>query len=482
MSTHSLVRGRSLCLLAVLVPYAHAVAGDAWISVGPAMRGGMEAKAKGTSYVQAEGVHAAQPGHSGPRAGATERDEFASASVQQVVRDPAIGDAAALADRAYDDGYVNRDAATGGGGAGSDLTWYWGYDNAGQYDASSGELTFHATRDWQGAEYTFLDAASRTTERNTTLTTLQDDPLDLEDCMSGYGLSVAAGWDAIRRGPWTLSAAGGITALFGAGADMAGRPYAEQVDERTTRVTESWIETRTDRTRRTDAITDTYDTGGIGMPPAGHRGTYLGPFDSPPVIPSPLIPNLPASREESEGDWVPYSSRTTGSAPESEVSRGAASWIAGNRVDFDVDMRLWDVWLGPRFTFSPAKHPVAFFLQPCLSVNAVDVSVDRAETFTAQYADGSTAEIQRWTDRDDATKVRLGAGMAVGGRWELDNGLFALLQGGYDWVDDVEVRSGPDRVSIDPSGYFAGLALGWRFGAGRPSPEPAAAPAEGRAP
>ncbi len=48
-----------------------------------------------------------------------------------------VGDDAAYANRQYDDGYVNTDAGTVNDGN----TSYWGYDSAGQYNASNNTLT-----------------------------------------------------------------------------------------------------------------------------------------------------------------------------------------------------------------------------------------------------------------------------------------------------------------------------------------------------
>jgi len=51
---------------------------------------------------------------------------------------------------------------------------------------------------------------------------------------------------------------------------------------------------------------------------------------------------------------------------------------------------------------------------------------------------------------------------------EFQNGMFAGVWGGYEWVsEEVDVQVGPNTVSVDASGYTAGAVIGYRFGGGK---------------
>ena len=97
-------------------------AADWWVKGGPVIRGGMSVDVKGSSYSQTLGQHA----------------------VASALEDPSgIGTTGAYADRTYDNGYVGLSPSTGNPAAiDPNTTWNWGYDNASQYDAAGGQLSF----------------------------------------------------------------------------------------------------------------------------------------------------------------------------------------------------------------------------------------------------------------------------------------------------------------------------------------------------
>ena len=371
-----------LCFVAVILICGSAFAEGWWLKGGPVYRGGMEVEAEGSSRVQDLGVHAA--GNLG---------------------DPSsVGNANRYDDRTYDDGYVKRDPGTGNPGSiDPDLTWYWGYDNASQYDSGRDTLTFHQT----GAE-------GYSEVLNTTFT---DD-----DKMDGYGAELVAGRPLADIGRLTLDVCVGLQGLWGMNANLSGSTYQEGVGRM--------------------HVTDTYDVSGVNMPGAGHEGTYDGPFDSPPVIPSPLIPNMPESR----------SSRLVDS-----------QWTAENQINMDVESELYNLWLGSRLALALGER-FSVHITPKISANYVNVDVDRSETFVATYADGSTATLNSWSDTGSESKWLFGAGATAGADVQFGNGYFAGIYGGYEWVaDEVDVTVGPNTVSVDMSGYTAGVQAGKRF-------------------
>ena len=205
-----------------------------------------------------------------------------------------------------------------------------------------------------------------------------------------------------------------------------------------------------------DTITDTYtyDTTGVTVPAAPHEGTYDGPFDTPPVIPSPTIPNRPSSVDRDTDRSTRRTSSTT--------------WSARNHINMEVDTDLYELWLGPRLALQ-ANDRLALHVTPKVSATYVDASVDRTETFVATYADGSSATLNSWSDSGSESKFVFGAGVAAGADLEFENGMFAGIWGGYEWVsEDVDVQVGPNTVAVDASGYTAGAVIGYRFGGGAP--------------
>ena len=349
---------------------------------GPVYRGSMATDASGSSHVQNQGVYA-----------------------EGALRSPSgVGSTGSYADRTYGDGYVRRDQGTGNPSSiDLSVTWYWGYDNSSQYDSGADTLTFHSSGS-QGYQEVL----------NTSLSA--------DDTMAGYGAEIVGGMP-LKRGSLNIDLCLGLQGIFGAEATLGGTTYEEGVG-------------------RLD-ITDTYDVSGISIPSAGHRGTYDGPFDTPPVIPSPTIPNRPASRSSTLRD---------------------TQWSARNHINMEVDTDLYELWLGPRLALQ-ANERLALHVTPKVSATYVDASVDRTETFVATYADGSSATLNSWSDSGSESKFVFGAGVAAGADLEFENGMFAGLWGGYEWVsEDVDVQVGPNTVSVDASGYTAGAVIGYRFG------------------
>ena len=386
-STGVLLASISLSLVGVLPAYADGL----WLKAGPVYRGGMEASVSGSSYTQDEGLHAAGP----------------------LQLPSGIGDAGSYADRTYDNGYVRRDPGTGNPASlDPSVTWHWGYDSGGQYDAGASTLEFYKTGNEGYQEV--LDVL-----------------LSSDTGMSGQGAEIVGGV-SLRNGAFSVDLCLGLQGIPGIKATFGGTTYSEDI-------------------YRMDVV-DTYDVSGIAVPSEPHGGTYDGPFDTPPVIPSPTIPNRPASRSTRMIDM---------------------NWHAYSDISIKADTDLYELWCGPRLGFR-AGDRLSLHLTPRISATYVDASVERGERFMAKHADGSTSILQSWHDEGSESRFVLGAGMAGGADVEFRNGLFAGVWGGYEWVsEDVDVNVGPNTVSIDASGYAAGAVVGFRFG-GVASPAPQA--------
>ncbi len=168
-----------------------------------------------------------------------------------VLEVPPVGDASAVADRFYNDGYVRQDAGTAADGT----TWFWGYDNASQVQGDS--LVYHAT----GFE------SIRTDTVHTTPGMRRDSR------MPGAAFSLRADATSPHTwGPFRVGATIGVNVATGSRSHTFTNHRLVQVRE----------------DHRLD-YTDRYDLGGV-IPPSA---PYAGEIDGP----GPLIDNIPALRE-----------------------------------------------------------------------------------------------------------------------------------------------------------------------------------------
>ncbi|HLH52577.1 MAG TPA: hypothetical protein VKY92_03085 [Verrucomicrobiae bacterium] len=346
----------------------------------------MKVSAQGSSYTQMLGLH--DPNAAG------------------VMAPPGgIGAANAYADRTYDNGYVKKDPGTGNPNSiDPNTTWNWGFNNSAQYNAGAQTLSFQK----QGSPG---------------YNTIQNGAPDGSGNYWAGGFQMVAGIPLTQPDAWTFDLTAGFQGVWGAKQTFNFSSYREDVRQIT--------------------VTDTYDVSGIGaasFPANGFHGTYLGPFDNPPVVPSPVIPNLPASRS------------STTSAPLS---------TSYNSIGFKVDQSFYQFSLGPKVGLM--TQGVSVFLRPSVSLDIVDANVDRNETFTQSSAAGN-ALLGSWSDSAKRQKVFFGLGAVVGANLDLGKGYYAGLFGGYDWVSEkLKVAVGPNILLLDGSGWVAGLSLGKRF-------------------
>jgi hypothetical protein len=72
--------------------------------------------------------------------------------------------------------------------------------------------------------------------------------------------------------------------------------------------------------------------------------------------------------------------------------------------------------------------------------------------------------VRQWSDHAGDRQVYLGFGLTGGANLDLGKGWFTGVFGGYEWVmENVDLAIGPNRVSVDASGWTAGLAFGRSF-------------------
>lgn len=347
-----------------------------WWSIGPTYRGAMEARVSGPSYVQQLGLRAARPGGGG--VGST-------------------GSALDFANRTYDDGFVAIDPGTIASGDG--LTWYWGYANAGQYNAAADSLTF--TRSG-------LRVISAQTLRNQAVS--QDD----EPEAWGFEFTVGRQWASFQKANLEIQA--GIAWLGNLDSRFTATPYVEQI------------------TDRSYSIVDTYQLDGVVPPDPPYVGTYDGP--------GPLIPNRPTSR--------------------SEVVTASSAWNAENLVRLDLNATFQQVWIGPRIV-GLAGDQIRVFCVPFVSLTRLDARWTRDESFETVAANGRRTTLARWHDRKTDEELLLGIGIRVGAQMPIGRKWFCELVANAETVETAETQVGPQTVSLDLSGYGAALQIGRFF-------------------
>jgi hypothetical protein len=331
-------------------------------------------------------------------------------AVPNVPGDPAgIGTLGAYADRAYDNGYVGLAPSTGNPAAiNPNTTWNWGYNassTAGQYDAGAGTLSFFKQG---GPSYTPTASSS----------------FSGDDKMLGKGFEFSIGAPFMKSGKWSFDLGLGFQGTWGANANMSGSTYAERVDQ-------------------VDS-TDRYNVAGITSTAFGnlnHRGAYNGPFDPAATAPYTIIPNLPAARDRQTVDL---------------------GWTAQNAVNLDVSTAFYQLSLNPGINFAVTER-LSLCLTPKLSLNIVDVSANRSETFYQTQGGVNTTLFQRY-DQVSQTQVSFGLGATVGANYDLGKGWFTGVSAGYDWVTDkVNFTVGPNQLAVNASGWVVGLSIGRNF-------------------
>ena len=384
----------SSLVLPILLVSVNVHAGEARLKVGPVYRAGMESKISGGSHVQSLGLTAARP---------------------QTAYGTQIGPQGLYSDRTYLDGYVNRDEGTGNPASlDPNTTWYWGYDNASQYSDTRRELSFH------------------TTGRSETTREILRSTWDDKDSLDGWGLEVAGEFPITVWKDMDVGLVAGWKGFWSMKDDFHGSSYQERINI------------------RQFALVDTYDVSRVMMMLAApHRGTYDGPFDSPPVIPSPLIPNLPTSRRE-----------------KTCCSR---SYDAMNLIDMDTEADLYEFRVGPSLSTAFHGGRLRASLAPALTFNILDVEADRKEQWVVQDSQGSPEVLQRWEDHTSDTDVLFGIGLDASAEYLFNPQWAVSLSVSADWVESARMQVGPSRLKTDVSGFSVGLALVRTFGAPAPA-------------
>ncbi|MEX2606054.1 MAG: hypothetical protein WD708_01815, partial [Kiritimatiellia bacterium] len=329
----------------------------------------------------------------------------------------------------FDNGYVGPSGWVWAQNAG--ITQYFAYETADQYDAGADTLTFNQT----------LTGASGSSTRTTTrVTNGGSSGWNDSTRTNGVGVIATLGYrfsesedpeaEEDDNHEWALLFRFGW--LEGMGANFRNRP-AYQQNVTTRRVTSS--------VSSSEVHQYTFDTlGNPFFPSAPYTMTDPGGV-------GPLISDTP--------DTITLISREDTLTQSSSAGRGIQ---AQSLVDLDLDVEAFTFQFGPRWLWCP-ESAISLYLQPAATLNRIDASAHRTETFR----DDNGREIASWRDRADDESWRWGGGIQVGANVGISENWYINGSGGYEWVKSTHLQVGPDRVRIDLSGYQLELALGRSF-------------------
>lgn len=377
-----------------------------YFDIGPVYRGDMEVSVEGGSRAAGSGLHAGRAGSRGQ-----------TPSMQNA---PFGDDGTAQILRTFDDGYVGPSGWPWARDAG--LTQFLGYNSPAQYDAGADTLTYHLTM-----------PASATSARRTQ-TGLNLGPVGWSDDqrVDGVGLMGTIGYMMRQEESWSWALQTRLGWLDDIQARFHNRKAYSETSER--RVYESSLVQQ-------DTYAYTYDTlGNPAFPGAPYEMTD-------PSGVGPMIADTPEA--------ITLASQTV-EASDRLVSRSRSSAIS--LVDLNVDAEAFILQLGSRLQWNPSSG-IALFVQAAATLNLLDASLRRHETFSQ----GNGTVIASWEDREDKWACRGGIGAQLGLQVAVTEHWRVSAAGGYDWVDKYRLSVGPDRVSIDLSGYEVELAVGRSF-------------------
>jgi hypothetical protein len=90
----------------------------------------------------------------------------------------------------------------------------------------------------------------------------------------------------------------------------------------------------------------------------------------------------------------------------------------------------------------------------------VAADAQRHEVFQEHAATGASQTLGEWNDNASETDAVFTCGLSAGVNFDLGSGFCLGALGGYDWVvDPVHFALGPNKVTLDNSGWTVGLAL-----------------------
>lgn len=310
-----------------------------------------------------------------------------------------MGGASEYGDREYTDGYVHTDGYTTLDGG----TSVWGYENQGQ--VNGGNISFHG-----------VSRTENEFSRTRTISSLEWAKTSDRE----YGWMLSAERTVFETGPLAAALSLGFSrANFSASG--AGTTFRDS---------QRWRVFRVD-------VTDTYSLEGTGISENSQPGQWT------PDNPGPAIDNMPASRRESRR----------------LVSSG--TYEAYNSISESLDMSLSTFSLGVALGTGWRRIRVNGIVGPTL--NLVETDAVYKETLYESRNGAPPGVSQHWEETDSGSDYVLGMFAEAGITLELTAHLQAGVFGRYDWLKNIDGRTGPARYSINPEGGSLGATLGFAF-------------------
>ena len=347
--------------------------------------------------------------------------------------DGTAGPAGTIADRTYDDGYVNQDAGTATFGN----TWFWGYNSASQISGST--LTYHTTAPGVGMTNGGGSLTNYSSQRSSWSSLGNDLAWDSE--LAG------SGWFGRIESP-AIFAKGALSASMDLGysyasADAAHRNADVFRAHQETRQRATTISGGPGGIATINTITDTYSLAGIAVPGAPYAGTLAGP--------GPLISNIPASRT------ITPSTPTSGAAPTTIL--GGATTVETTTADFfsnvteSLDVDLHTISIGPHFSMEWQRVRVG--LSTGLAINVADWDADYREDLYVSENGGRAQLLGRYQDHKGGAKVLPGFYIETNANVRLSRRVSLFAGGRYDWAGTLRGTVGPSNFALALGGWTA---------------------------
>ena len=423
---------------------AGAVLADGWtVQVGPRVQTDMQAELSGAGYANSVGTDYL-PGSSSRSRNPWDYDDRPAAAAVAAPAD----DITVYADRAFDDGFVNVSPPTVPTGN----TWFWGYDNAAQYDGAADQLTF--TRN------TAVNAAGQYTDRATgfksvrTVSVTDDSAADDTESFSAAGLEILLAKEILSKETFSVEFISGLSAVFGQEQTLRDQTWSATVrqdDYRTWRSTEYTYQMNANYQ---EVYTYNDPLGAIPALGVPYAGTFAGP--------GYVIPELPADRVVNVLAPAATQTDVTGQGAGSDRVR-SRTWTARNRVEVDAEISSMAIRAGFRAAFALRKG-VRVFVEPQAAMHYMTADLTRKECIIVTAQDGSESTPVSWRETENDESWIPAVGMMAGANVDLKNGWFAEVAAGYEWtLDEPEFDIGPSKVKVDLSGIQATAGIGKRF-------------------
>jgi hypothetical protein len=322
------------------------------------------------------------------------------------------------ADRVFLNGYVQCDPGTGNPAAVvPDSTWFWGYADANQYNPQAQTLSFQKISWAQEQEFSLSgpqrsERSSSQTDAAIGLELAAEYPLRCRECCQ-LGLQLA----------WII---------------IPDLDFRQQL--------RNFACSHHSSSRMLEVLeTYSYDVSGISMPPPGHAGTYLGPFDSPPTVPSPVIPNQPANIDQT----------LTGNS----FPAGSSTAYYRNQIRYAMHCVSHELQLGLTFSRAIYADRLVMTFAPAAALQLLSLDAKRSETL---YVDNHSAAA--WQDHKHLT--RLLPGLIFAARLEYHFHQHWCLDGSaaFHWYpQEVGMTLGPGKITMQSNKITLGISLGYRF-------------------